>query len=136
MKAKRNRKTKIVDTKLAQAHDEQPIIVEDQLVAATPALEAPKAEVPAVPPSPANASPIAKGAHYRKLAGNPSKAQVIAVFGKAAYAATSWVTRAKVLGISAEDLCAAFKAEPEALKVSWEGHNKKVTDSSSASAKQ
>lgn len=65
-----------------------------------------------------NASAVAKGAAYAVLAGRPSKQAVIAVFGKTGYA-LSWVARADRLGITLEELCDRFKADPNRVKKLW-----------------
>jgi hypothetical protein len=65
-----------------------------------------------------NASAVAKGAAYSVLAGRPSKQAVTAVFGKTGYA-LSWLARADRLGITPEELCDRFKADPNKVKKLW-----------------
>jgi len=52
------------------------------------------------------------------VAGRPSQQAVTAVFGKSGYA-LSWVARADRLGITPEELCDRFKADPNKVKKLW-----------------
>jgi hypothetical protein len=65
-----------------------------------------------------NASAVAKGAACAVLAGRPSQQAATAVFGKTGYA-LSWVARADRLGITPEELCDRFKADPNKVKKLW-----------------
>jgi hypothetical protein len=65
-------------------------------------------------------SAVASGFQYNKLAGKPTKQQVIAVFGQSGYSAYSWVSRAAKLGITPEELCEKFVADPKAVKELWQ----------------
>jgi hypothetical protein len=65
-----------------------------------------------------NASAVAKGAACAVLAGLPSKQAALAVFGKTG-SALSWVARADGLGITPEELCGRFKADPNTVKKLW-----------------
>lgn len=58
------------------------------------------------------------GAACAVLAGRRSKQAVTAVFGKTGYA-LSWVARADRLGITPEELCNRFKADPNRVKKLW-----------------
>src|ERR1700685_1786559 len=103
--SKKNSKVVAVDVKAAQANDKPETVV------AAP-------EAPAPKPLAKNASPVAKGLHYHKLAGSPSKPAVVAVFGSAGYA-KSWTQRAKELECTPEELCAMFVKNPNEVKVVW-----------------
>jgi hypothetical protein len=63
---------------------------------------------------------VASGFAYNKLAGKPTKQAVIAVFGQNGYSAYSWVSRAAKLGITPEELCEKFVADPKAVKELWQ----------------
>ena len=63
-------------------------------------------------------SATATGAKLAVLAGRPSKQAVTGVFGSSGYA-LSWLARAEQLGITAERLCAKFKADPGGVKADW-----------------
>lgn len=122
MKKARTKKPKVVDTKMAAAHDEQPVAVVDSTTPSTTTgqkpnpVEAVNVKLPAK-----NASLTAKGAAYASLAGRPSKAQVISAFGTSGYA-LSWIERAKRLGVDPAELAAQFKADPAAVKALWDAH--------------
>jgi hypothetical protein len=75
--------------------------------------EAPAPKLPAK-----NASLVAKGAAYHVLAGRPSKDAVVKCFGKSGYA-LSWVSRAERLGVSPQELCEAFAANPNKVADKW-----------------
>ena len=66
----------------------------------------------------------ATGARYSVLAGRPSKQGVVAVFGNTGYS-LSWVARAERLGITPEELCEKFKADPDGVKAQWGAVNAK-----------
>ena len=74
-------------------------------------------EAPAKLPA-KNASLVAKGAAYHVLAGRPSKDAVVKCFGKSGYA-LSWVSRAERLGVTPQELCEAFAANPTKLADKW-----------------
>lgn len=65
------------------------------------------------------------GHRLHLLAGKPTKDAVIAVFGRTGYRDMSWFTRAKRLGISAEELCQKFRNDPNEVKKTWEGREAK-----------
>lgn len=81
--------------------------------AVAPAVEKPEVKLPAK-----NASLVAKGAAYHVLAGRPSKDAVVGVFGKSGYA-LSWVSRAERLGVTPQELCEAFRTNPNKLADKW-----------------
>ena len=81
--------------------------------AAHDVVEAPAPKLPAK-----NASLVAKGAAYHVLAGRPSKDAVVACFGKSGYA-LSWVSRAERLGVTPQELCEAFAANPKRVADKW-----------------
>ena len=125
MKNTRNKKAKVTDVKAAAAHDEQPKVVIENAMPIATAPNAPK--VVPTPTLPAKTmTAIKSGAGFHKLAGSPSKAAVIAVFGKSGYA-YSWITRAEKLGIPAEQLCEKFRADAESVKAAWEKATAKPT---------
>ncbi len=114
--AKRVRKSRkvISDVKLAAANDVQPEAVVAPNQSAAPKLP------------PATASAVKSGAMYAVLAGRPSKAAVIATFGKSGYA-LSWLGRAEKMGIPSEQLCSRFKdlSTRDLVKSDWEAVNVK-----------
>jgi hypothetical protein len=81
--------------------------------AAHDVVEAPAPKLPAK-----NASLVAKGAAYHVLAGRPSKDAVVKCFGKSGYA-LSWVSRAERLGVTPQELCEAFAANPSKVADKW-----------------
>ena len=101
---KKSKKTKAVDTKMAQAND----------TSVQPEVQAPVVKLPA-----AGDSAVKSGAIYAVLAGRPSKQAVMRVFGKAGYA-LSWIARAERLNVTPESLTEAFAADPEHVKTQWE----------------
>jgi hypothetical protein len=125
MKKNRNKKAKVTDVKAAAAHDEQPkVVIENATTVATVPNAAKVAPTPTLPAK--TMSAIKSGAGFHKLAGSPSKAAVIAVFGKTGYA-YSWITRGEKLGVPTEQLCEKFRAEAESVKVAWEKATTKAT---------
>lgn len=92
-----------------------PARAKDLKSAAAHDVEAPAPKLPAK-----NASLIAKGAAYHVLAGRPSKDAVVKCFGKSGYA-LSWVSRAERLGVSPQELCSQFAANPARVKDQWSG---------------
>jgi hypothetical protein len=81
--------------------------------AANDVVEVPTPKLPAK-----NASLVAKGAAYHVLAGRPSKDAVVKCFGKSGYA-LSWVSRAERLGVTPQELCEAFAANPNKVADKW-----------------
>jgi len=124
--AKKSRKAskKIVDTKMAAANDTTLVgfaTAAPALANVTPRLTA--EQIATQKPEPVRSergTAVASGFAYNKLAGGPSKQAVIAVFGQSGYSAYSWVSRASKLGITPEELCEKFVADPKAVKVLWE----------------
>lgn len=101
---------KVVDTKMVAANDKTPTPTPNITPRLTPETIINRSE---------RGAAVASGFAYNKLAGKPSKQQVIAVFGQSGYAAYSWVSRAAKLGITPEELCAKFVADPKAVKELW-----------------
>jgi hypothetical protein len=90
-----------------------PARAKDFKSAAAHDVEAPAPKLPAK-----NASLVAKGAAYHVLAGRPAKQDVVKVFGKSGYA-LSWVSRAEKMGVTPQELCEQFAANPTKLADKW-----------------
>lgn len=117
--AKRNRKNRKSDVKLAQANDSTVEVVIDETTPSTTIGGAPNPVEAEVKLPARNASLTAKGAAYAVIAGRPSKQAVTFVFGSKGYG-FSWIKRAQILGVKPEDLAADFAKDQMEVKARWE----------------
>jgi hypothetical protein len=116
--AKKSKKVRAKDVKLAQANDKPE---------STVATKAVRAAVPV------SGSKTAVGAQLAVLAGRPSKPSVVRAFGKTGYA-LSWVGRAERLGMTPESLCELFKNDPVKVKQLWTSYEETKKQPKAASA--